>query len=111
MHVFLRSLARVPGCHRTAAFLALFLTALHAQTPSENPAPATGEASFSVFIRGAEVGRVQTNLSRTGSDWLITSTGRVGDLVINRFELKYGADWQPSDLRIEATQGRQENCS
>jgi alpha-beta hydrolase superfamily lysophospholipase len=104
MHVFLRSLARVPGCHCTAAFLALFLTALHAQTPSENPAPATGEASFSVFIRGAEVGRVQTNLSRTGSDWLITSTGRVGDLVINRFELKYGADWQPIDLRIEATQ-------
>ena len=105
MHVFLRSLARAPGCHCTAAFLALFLTTLHAQTPSENPAPATGEASFSVFIRGAEVGRVQTNLSRAGSDWLITSTGRVGDLVINRFELKYGADWQPIDLRIEATQG------
>jgi pimeloyl-ACP methyl ester carboxylesterase len=58
-----------------------------------------------VFIRGTDVGRVQTNLARTGSDWLITSTGRVGNLTVNRFELKYGADWQPIDLRIEATQG------
>ena len=104
MHVFLRPSARVPVCHCTAAFLALFLATAQAQTPSENPTPATGEASFSVFIRGAEVGRVQTNLSRSGTDWLITSTGRVGDLVITRFEMKYGADWQPIDLRIEATQ-------
>ena len=57
-----------------------------------------------MFRGGTEIGRVQTNVSRAGSDWLITSTGRVGDLSINRFELKYGADWQPIDMRIEATQ-------
>ena len=75
-----------------------------AQTSTGNPTPATGEASFTVFIRGTDVGRVQTNVARAGSDWLITSTGRVGDLTVNRFELKYGADWQPIDLRLEATQ-------
>ena len=85
--------------------LPLFFAAVAAaQAPTENPTPATGEASFTVFIRGTDVGRVQTNLARTGSDWLITSTGRVGDLTVNRFELKYGADWQPIELRIEATQ-------
>ena len=80
------------------------MSAAQAQTPAANPAPATGEASFTVFRGGTEIGRVQTNVSRTGTDWLITSTGRVGDLIINRFELKYGADWQPIDMRIEATQ-------
>jgi hypothetical protein len=76
-----------------------------AQGQGGNPAPATGEASFTVFLRGADVGRIQTNLSRAGTDWIITSTGRVGDLTVNRFELKYGADWQPIELRIESTQG------
>ena len=87
-----------------AVRLLCFAAVAAAQTPTENPTPATGEASFTVFIRGTDVGRVQTNLARTGSDWLITSTGRVGDLTVNRFELKYGADWQPIELRIEATQ-------
>lgn len=104
MHVHPGAFARVPVSHCTAAFLALFLCAVQAQTPAENPTPATGEASFTVFIRGTDVGRVQTNVSRAGGDWLITSTGRVGDLNINRFELKYGPDWQPIDMRIEATQ-------
>ena len=80
------------------------MSAAQAQTPAANPTPATGEASFSVFRGGTEIGRVQTNVSRAGTDWVITSTGRVGDLTINRFELKYGADWQPIDMRIEATQ-------
>lgn len=84
--------------------LSLLVAPGAAQSPAGNPTPATGEASFTVFIRGTDVGRVQTNLAKAGSDWLITSTGRVGDLTVNRFELKYGADWQPIDLRIEATQ-------
>ena len=78
--------------------------AAQAQTPAAPPAPATGEASFTVFMNGTDAGRVQTSLARSGSDWLITSTGRIGNLTVNRFELKYGADWQPIELRIEATQ-------
>ena len=66
--------------------------------------PAAGEASFVVYVRGVEVGRVQSNLAQSGSAWVLTSTGRVGDVVLNRFELKYSADWQPIELRLEATQ-------
>jgi pimeloyl-ACP methyl ester carboxylesterase len=92
--------------HCTAALLALSIGgAPSAQVPAGAPVPATGEASFTVFVRGTEVGRVQSALARSGSDWVLTSTGRVGDLVVDRFELKFGGDWQPIELRVEATQG------
>ena len=96
-----------PRIHCTAALLlaSICATAL-AQEPAAPPAPATGEASFTVFMRGTDVGRVQTAVARSGSDWIVTSTGRIGDLTVNRFELKYGADWQPVELRIEATQAQ-----
>ena len=96
-----------PLRHCTAALLVLSICApALAQTPAAPPAPATGEASFTVFMRGTDVGRVQTAVARSGSNWIVTSTGRIGDLTVNRFELKYGADWQPIELRIEATQGQ-----
>ena len=66
--------------------------------------PIPGEATFTVFIRGTDVGREQVNLSRSGTQWVITSTGRLGDFTLNRFELKYAADWQPIELRVEGTQ-------
>jgi pimeloyl-ACP methyl ester carboxylesterase len=47
------------------------------------------------------------NLARSGSDWIITATGRLAapiDLTVNRFEIKYTADWQPVELRIDARQ-------
>jgi uncharacterized protein len=75
-----------------------------AQVPAAPAAPAEGDAVFTVFVKGTEAGRVNVNLARSGSTWLLTSTGRLGDLTINRFELKYTADWQPTELRIEATQ-------
>jgi alpha-beta hydrolase superfamily lysophospholipase len=75
-----------------------------AQAPSATPAPSVGDASYTVFIKGAEAGRVNVSLARAGSTWVITSTGRMGNLTINHFELKYTADWQPTELRVEATQ-------
>ena len=93
--------------HCTAALLALSMcVSARAQTPPQPaaPAPATGEASFTVFMRGTDIGRVQTAIARSGSDWIVTSTGRIGPMTIDRFEIKYGADWQPIELHIEATQ-------
>ncbi len=78
-----------------------------AQAPA-SAGPAVGEASFTIFVRGAEVGREQIVIARSGTDWIITSTGRLGDQALNRFELKYTADWQPVELRLEATQSPKE---
>jgi alpha-beta hydrolase superfamily lysophospholipase len=89
----------------TAVILALSILApAGAQAPSPTPAPSVGDASYTVFIKGAEAGRVNVSLARAGSTWVITSTGRMGNLTINHFELKYTADWQPTELRVEATQ-------
>ena len=49
---------------------------------------------------------MQSNLARPDSTWVLTSTGRFGDIVLNRFEMKYDADWQPLGLRLEVTQGQ-----
>src|SRR6266516_3499188 len=72
----------------------------------QTPAPVPGDATFTIFVRGTEAGREQVHLARSGADWIVSSTGRFGDLVINRFEIKYAADWQPIELHIEVTQGQ-----
>ena len=61
-----------------------------------------------IFVRGVEIGRDAGQPSRDRHGWVITSTGRFGDVVLNRFELKYDADWQPIELRIEATQAQRQ---
>jgi alpha-beta hydrolase superfamily lysophospholipase len=71
----------------------------------EAVAPAAGEATFLVFLGGREVGREQVSLSRTGSGWTISSTGRLAapqNLTNNRFQITYAPDWQPIELRIDA---------
>jgi pimeloyl-ACP methyl ester carboxylesterase len=89
-----------------ALLLASLARPAGAQTPAATPA--IGEASFTIFSRGVDVGREQVSVARSGSEWIITSTGKIGDQTINRFELKYTADWQPVELRFEATQTTKE---
>jgi pimeloyl-ACP methyl ester carboxylesterase len=76
-----------------------------ARSAPQQGTPVPGEATFSVFIGGREVGREQVNLSRSGSDWIITATSRIGppiDVTVNRFEMKYSGDWQPIELKADA---------
>jgi alpha-beta hydrolase superfamily lysophospholipase len=90
----------------SAAVLALS-SGLSAAAQQQTPAatPATGEATFLVFLSGREIGREQVSVSRTASGWTITATGRLApplDLTTNRFEITYAPDWQPIELRIDA---------
>jgi pimeloyl-ACP methyl ester carboxylesterase len=94
--------------HCTAAALAV---AVSAGAPAQGPQaqqPSPGPAVFTIFVRGADVGREQVNLTRSGSQWIVSSTGRIGDVTVNRFEMKYAADWQPTELSLEATTGDKE---
>lgn len=83
-----------------------------AATPGANPARADvvaveGEVEYTLFLAGRRVGAEQVRTARTGSGWTISSKGLFGpplNLTVNRFELKYTADWQPTELHIEATQ-------
>ena len=88
----------------TAACLAALASSAAVGGASQAAAPAPGEATFSIFLGGREIGREQVNLSRAATGWIITATSRIGppiDVTVSRFELKYSADWQPIELRAE----------
>ena len=66
-----------------------------------------GEAEFTLFLAGRHVGTEQVRVARSGSTHIISSTGQFSpplNVTLSRFELRYTADWQPTDLHIEATQ-------
>jgi pimeloyl-ACP methyl ester carboxylesterase len=91
--------------HCTAlAVTALVVTAATAGAQQQTQ-PATGNATFAIFLRGTQIGREQASLARTESGWIITSSGRSEaplDFTITRFEVKYAADWQPLEMTLEA---------
>ncbi len=96
--------------HCTAAVLAAVLaTAVAAQSPpASTQTPAEGDVEFTVFLAGTRVGVEHVRLARSGSTWVISSTAQFAqplNLTVNRAEVKYTSDWQPTELRIEATQG------
>lgn len=91
----------------TAALLALSI-ATHAAAQSVAAQPAEGSADFTVFLGGTAIGSEQIRLTRIAGSWVVTSTGRYGpplNMILERFEVKYSADWQPTELRIDALQG------
>jgi pimeloyl-ACP methyl ester carboxylesterase len=72
-----------------------------AQTPD-----VTGQATFVVMLRGARVGSETVSLTRLGTGWLLAGTGSLGppfEVVTNKFEIAYGADWQPEKLTLQGT--------
>jgi pimeloyl-ACP methyl ester carboxylesterase len=84
----------------TAGFL---LVAAAAQV---TPEPAAGRASFIVFVKGVQIGREDVDLSRGPGGWTISATGRLAppiDLTTKRFEVRYGTDWQPIELKLDAS--------
>jgi uncharacterized protein len=92
----------------TAAVLAvLSAVSLDALQPTA-PTSREGTADFVVFAAGRQIGREQVTVSRSGGNWIITSTGRHAapiDITINRFEAKYAPDWQPIELSVDASVG------
>jgi len=99
-----------PVRHCTAALLAAVLAVPLAAQSTQAPAqaPAEGDVEFAVFIGSTRVGVEQVRLARSGSSWIISSTAQFAqplNLTVNRAEVRYTADWQPTELRIEATQG------
>ena len=58
-------------------------------------ADGTGPATFIVLLRGARVGSETVTVSRVGTDWQLSGTGRLAapfDVVTNTFEMTYAND-------------------
>ena len=61
-----------------------------------------------MFAGGRQIGREQVTVGTTGSDRVITATGRHAppvDITITQFQVRYSGDWQPIELSIDATVG------
>src|SRR4029450_5177597 len=104
MQVPLYFIARKTGRLAAAAVLIAASATVRAQ---QAPAvPAAGESTLIVFLNGREVGREQVSLARTPSGWTIISSGALGapfNQSTKRFEVTYAPDWQPIQLKIDAT--------
>ncbi|MDQ3213254.1 MAG: alpha/beta fold hydrolase [Acidobacteriota bacterium] len=94
-----------------------FLTAGHrVQAPASGQGAASGQGTstsiagdteFTLFLNGKRVGTEQVRVAQAGTTWIVSSTAQFGpplNATVSRFELKYTADWQPTELHIEAMQ-------
>lgn len=86
--------------------LAVAPSAAGAQAPAAAQAPdPSGSSTFIVLLDGTRVGTETVSIRRAGSEWLVSGNGLVQpplDISTMRFELRYGLDWQPLQLAMEA---------
>jgi len=75
--------------------------------PGGGQSPTSVSTSHFVILRhGVQIGTDSVTLSRTATEWIISSNGRQDppiDLVTKKFEMTYAPDWQPVRLSIDAT--------
>jgi pimeloyl-ACP methyl ester carboxylesterase len=96
----------IRNCTAAVLGLVVALAAVGPALAQQTAVKPENQAEFLVFFGGKPIGREQVTVSRSGTGWIIAGTGNLGapvDTVTNRFEAKYSADWQPLELRIDAT--------
>lgn len=70
--------------------------------------PATGEATFNVFLRSTPIGLERTVVARSDDGWVIRSSGQLAPPIDSRlqvFEAAYDDEWRPRRLTIESVRG------
>ncbi len=93
---------------RLALTAGLALAAAGAAEAQPAAEPATGAATFNIFLRSTPIGVEQTVVSRSADGWLIRSTGQLAAPIDHRilvFEAAYDDAWRPQRLTIESTRG------
>jgi hypothetical protein len=72
--------------------------------PQASPEPASGRASFVVYVKGARVGQAESSLERTADGWRIRGTSRLGaplNLTVRRLDIGYDLSWKPRYITME----------
>ncbi|MCY4658844.1 MAG: alpha/beta fold hydrolase [Acidobacteria bacterium] len=93
---------------RLALTAGLALAAAGAAEAQPAAEPATGAATFNIFLRSTPIGVEQTVVSRSADGWVIRSTGQLAAPIDHRilvFEAAYDDAWRPRRLTIESTRG------
>ena len=63
----------------------------------------SGTSSFSVFLRGQQIGTEEATVTRTTEGWTLTATGRSGpplDFSFDRFVAQYSPTWAARSLEV-----------
>jgi pimeloyl-ACP methyl ester carboxylesterase len=102
----------MPSFHFSRARRALLAGAITASAGIANaqqtlaPAGASAPSTFTIFLRAMPIGTEQVTVARTASGWTISGDGRLGpplDVVTRNIDVRYGPDWQPLSLFIDAS--------
>jgi pimeloyl-ACP methyl ester carboxylesterase len=91
----------MPLKYCTWAFLLLLASVAAAQEPGAPPS--TG---YTIFLRGAPIGREDVTVRADASGVSIVSQGRLSvpaNVTTKRVEVKYGPDWAPQSFTLEGT--------
>ncbi len=91
--------------HCTVAVLVATMAATAVAAAAAQELPEPGQASFIVFVQNRQVGQERVTLVRSATGWEIRGSGRLGipfDLITESFSMRYGADWQPIEMKTEA---------
>jgi len=85
--------------------LVLCCAAAGALAAAPADAQQAGTSRLIVFIQGTRLGDLESTVQRTTEGWTISSTGRLSpplDLLTRRMVVRYGPDWAPLGMDIEA---------
>jgi pimeloyl-ACP methyl ester carboxylesterase len=100
----------MPSVHSIRAALAalgvVVPLGVTAQPPPVQAPQASGAATFTIFLRGAQIGTEQIALNRSATGWSIVGSGRLGapfDVIARRVEVRYTPEWRPVELSLDAT--------
>lgn len=78
----------------------------HARTARQQPAPpASATSDFKVFVRGSQIGTEQVTVERSSGGVVISGSGRLAqpvDVITNRCEVRYDAQWRPLEANFDA---------
>jgi pimeloyl-ACP methyl ester carboxylesterase len=91
--------------HLSVAVLAATIGAGTLTARQSAPDP-TGSTTLIVLVNGTRVGTETVAVTRRPTGWAVSSTGFVRppfDLVTDRFEMLYSADWQPQKLTVDGS--------
>jgi pimeloyl-ACP methyl ester carboxylesterase len=92
------------GLVRHLSVLVLLGATISADSMSaRQAADVSGSSTFVVLVGGTRVGTETVDITRKPTGWVVSSTGFVRppfDLVTDKFEMLYSADWQPQKLTV-----------
>lgn len=88
--------------HLSVAVVTLTTIGTLATTKAAQTDP-SGTASFSIFLRGQQIGTEEATVTKTAEGWTLSATGRTGpplDFSFDKFVAHYSTDWHTRSLEV-----------